>query len=312
MKHRRQAFILSAIALLLIAPNLTPDLVSNLAYAEIYKYKDDSGRWVFSDKKPETKETKVEIVDYQVAEPKEEKASVYSTEHDDAYHVVVDNPFHAPLYVELLSENKELNFKQLTAPAAVEILYSSKQPLPSYQYRLSLGPKGVEPDNYGYRVPVAPGQEYRISQSFNGTFSHTQEPNIYAVDMAMQVGTYITAAREGTVFFVKDDYHMSGRSDYFLDKANYVGVYHEDGTHAIYAHILQDSVVVKPGDKVKVGDTLARSGSSGYSTGPHLHFVIRKNGQSRTESVPFVFVDAQGQTFTPKRGMMVSSAKPGP
>jgi len=78
----------------------------------------------------------------------------------------------------------------------------------------------------------------------------------------------------------------------------------------VYAHILIGSARVKPGDRVAVGDVLARSGSSGYSTGPHLHFVIRKNSGLQTVSIPFSFRDADGAPFTPREGMKLRGIAP--
>jgi murein DD-endopeptidase MepM/ murein hydrolase activator NlpD len=127
----------------------------------------------------------------------------------------------------------------------------------------------------------------------------------------MDVGTYLTAVRTGTVILVKDDYHMSGTTRYFLDKANVIQVLHYDGTFASYAHILMDTAMVKEGDKVARGERLARSGSSGFSTGPHLHFSIVKNVGIKNISIPFQFVDNKGKVFTPKRAMiMVGAEKP--
>ena len=131
------------------------------------------------------------------------------------------------------------------------------------------------------------------------------------MDIAMDIGTYLTAVRAGTVVWVKDDYHMSGTTRYFLDKANGIKVLHDDGTFASYAHILMDTALVKEGDKVALGDKLARSGSSGFSTGPHLHFSILKNAGLKNIAIPFTFVDNKGKVFTPKRAMtMVGVSKP--
>ena len=131
------------------------------------------------------------------------------------------------------------------------------------------------------------------------------------MDIAMDVGTYLTAVRAGTVVWVKDDYHMSGRTNYFLDKANVIKILHDDGTFSSYAHILMDTAIVKEGDNVAVGDMLARSGSSGFSTGPHLHFSVIKNSGLKNIAIPFKFVDDKGTAFTPKRAMlMVGASKP--
>ena len=59
---------------------------------------------------------------------------------------------------------------------------------------------------------------------------------------------------------------------------NYVVVNHGGGTATLYAHMSKRLVSV--GDKVSKGDVLGEVGSTGYSTGNHLHFEIIKNGTS--------------------------------
>ena len=121
----------------------------------------------------------------------------------------------------------------------------------------------------------------------------------------MAVGEGIHAARDGLVVAVKDDYHMGGSDRFFLDKANYVRVLHDDDTFGIYAHILLGSAEVKEGDRVKAGDLLASAGTSGYSTGPHLHFVIQRNDGKQIVSEPFRFQLGQG-VFPPVVGQWLS------
>lgn len=59
---------------------------------------------------------------------------------------------------------------------------------------------------------------------------------------------------------------------------NHIKILNADGNEAIYGHLYKNSIKVKVGDKVKQGQVLAKMGSSGNSSGPHLHFELRKNG----------------------------------
>jgi murein DD-endopeptidase MepM/ murein hydrolase activator NlpD len=63
---------------------------------------------------------------------------------------------------------------------------------------------------------------------------------------------------------------------YSSSAGNYVAIYHGNGLYSYYMHCSLLNVSV--GDKVKQGQVIARSGSTGISTGPHLHFAIYKNG----------------------------------
>ena len=56
-----------------------------------------------------------------------------------------------------------------------------------------------------------------------------------------------------------------------------VVVEHEDGYTTFYAHL--DEIEVKNGVKVRRGEVIGRVGNTGQSTGPHLHYEVRKNGE---------------------------------
>ncbi|WP_444921823.1 M23 family metallopeptidase [Microbulbifer sp. CnH-101-G] len=276
---------------------------------QIYKYKDQKGNWIFTDRKP-TKDIEVETIKKTSPKLTKSKPKIYTLTDDKVNYIFAQNPYYAPIEVQLkikFSENVDRVFTTVVPGNSKFKLYESNEEIDKYYYTWVMGSPETLAKPYTYRLPISSLQDHRITQSFNGRFSHHQRPNKYAVDIAMPIGTYIGAAREGTVIWVKDDYHMGGAKEYFLDKANYVSVLHEDGTYATYAHILQGTVLVKPGDKVKSGDRLARSGSSGFSTGPHLHFVIRKNIGMSTVSIPFQFIGEDDEPFTPKRGMTVFS-----
>jgi len=87
------------------------------------------------------------------------------------------------------------------------------------------------------------------------------------VDIAAPTGTAVKAAAAGTVIF------SGGATGY----GNLVEVDHGDGMVTRYGH---NSVnLVAAGDEVQAGQSIARVGSTGRSTGPHLHFEVRKAGK---------------------------------
>ena len=86
------------------------------------------------------------------------------------------------------------------------------------------------------------------------------------VDLRATSGTNIYAANGGTVI----------TSTYSTAYGNYVVIDHGGGVATLYAHMTKR--LVKVGEKVKQGKVIGYVGSTGYSTGPHLHFEIIKNG----------------------------------
>ena len=88
-----------------------------------------------------------------------------------------------------------------------------------------------------------------------------------AVDIAAPEGTRVGAAWDGIVTEAGTD----------AKKGNYVWMVHKNGCETLYCHCA--SLLVKAGDVIRAGETIALSGTTGYSTGPHLHFGIRRNGE---------------------------------
>jgi murein DD-endopeptidase MepM/ murein hydrolase activator NlpD len=273
------------------------------AGAEIYRYKNEQGRWVFSDEKPNGdgyKEVRVRGKEKGKTQP-----SVTQRRDGADYVLLATNPWHLP--VELLVKDPGLpggSGRALVPADTTTDIHRGTRRMDSPEVAWVMGAPSAEHDTDAiYRFPVASWKSFEISQGFNGEFSHQKRANRHAMDVEMQVGTWLAAARGGVVARIKEDYHLSGTSRFFADKANFVAVLHDDGTYAVYAHILPDTAVVKPGDRVERGDRLARSGSSGFSTGPHLHFVIRRNTGLRPESVPFRIENRDGREVVPERGM---------
>jgi len=168
----------------------------------------------------------------------------------------------------------------------------------SFTNYYKLGSSVAVPDDYVYSLPYAPGTTHRITQGYNGKFSH-QGSNKYAIDWQMPEGTAVCAARGGLVVKVKDDSDKGGGSLKYDPYNNYVLIRHDDGTLGHYCHLKKGGVVVHPGQIVKTGDLIALSGSTGFSSGPHLHFCVfmTHDGRER-ESVPVKFRVADGEAIT--------------
>jgi murein DD-endopeptidase MepM/ murein hydrolase activator NlpD len=101
-----------------------------------------------------------------------------------------------------------------------------------------------------------------------------------ALDICVYGGTYglnISAAESGTV--ITAAYHWS--------YGNYIVIDHGSGLSTLYAHC--SSLAVSSGQTVSKGDTIGYVGSTGNSTGPHLHFEVRVNG-SRTNPSNYISV----------------------
>ena len=93
----------------------------------------------------------------------------------------------------------------------------------------------------------------------------------------MDEGRDIAAAAPGMVVATNDgeyDRCTSGECEGGGGYGNYVWIQHADGKSTLYAHLMQWSVAVAEGDFVACGELLGQMGSSGYSTGPHLHFGV--------------------------------------
>ncbi|KAA2223753.1 M23 family metallopeptidase [Chryseobacterium sediminis] len=124
--------------------------------------------------------------------------------------------------------------------------------------------------DYHYDLPFKKGKSVNIYQGYNGTFSHQNENSL---DFTMPEGTEVTAAREGLVTDLVSTSNIGCPTRSCIDKANYITILHPDGTFAQYYHLKQNGVKVNIGDQVKKGDVIGLSGNTGWSKGPHLHFV---------------------------------------
>ncbi|MGX1019137.1 murein DD-endopeptidase MepM/ murein hydrolase activator NlpD [Pseudomonas sp. Y3 TE3536] len=207
------------------------------------------------------------------------------------------NESHVPVQVELHLD-KLINAQGGNAPRIVRrvlpgrstqllsVLRGRPGTLLGYRSTLlqAMGDPGLRPQGYRYAFPWL-GGPFRVTQGPNGRFSHFGPKGRYAMDIAMPEGTTIIAAREGVVVNVENS--QTGRGS--NPSGNFVRVLHADGTMGVYLHLMRGSVVVAEGQRVKQGQLLAKSGNTGNSTGPHLHFVVQRNVGLALESIPYQF-----------------------
>lgn len=128
----------------------------------------------------------------------------------------------------------------------------------------------VEVKKLDLNRPVA--RKYGVTCDFD--CHENRKPPSYTpgIDYGVPVGTQVIAAHSGTVI-VADSIDNSGYGKYII-------VRHKTNGHVweeLYLHL--SKVLVRRGDSVKQGEQIARSGNTGTSTGPHLHFSVKKDGK---------------------------------
>jgi murein DD-endopeptidase MepM/ murein hydrolase activator NlpD len=164
------------------------------------------------------------------------------------------------------------------------------------------GNPAAQAEDVAYHLPfdTAP---LRVDQAPQGHFSHDDEENRDAVDFALPEGTLVLAAREGTVMQIQDGFRGNGQ-DRERDggRANFVRVLHSDGSMALYGHLQAAGMRVRRGQAVQAGQPLGLSGNSGFSSAPHLHFVVQVNRGMGLRSVPVRIFTGQGQLQFARQG----------
>ena len=98
------------------------------------------------------------------------------------------------------------------------------------------------------------------------------------IDMAAPLGTPIHAAADGVV---KEAGPASGYG-------NWIQVLSADGTITMYGHMASSGVLVQKGQRVTAGDVIGLVGNEGFSTGPHVHFEVWKNGTTKIDPAPWL------------------------
>lgn len=266
----------------------------------IYKYTDANGVVTYSDQAAPG--AQVFVFNDRMVEKLDNRVKLETRKHAGGETLLVRNDLYAPVDVELKFEgvqnavgvpDKPIRW---VLPPRSQIRLATiaprdpSQPL-RYKPKLrhALGDPRLLPKPYRYPLPWR-GGPFRLTQGANGKYSHFTPKGRYAVDIAMPEGTPIVAARGGTVVRVENE--QSGRGN--NPSGNFVRILHDDGTMGVYLHLMKGSVTVREGQRVTAGNPIARSGNTGNSTGPHLHFVVQRNVGLAVESIPFEFSQPVG------------------
>jgi murein DD-endopeptidase MepM/ murein hydrolase activator NlpD len=288
-------------------------LACGAAVAAAYRYKDASGQWVYTDRPPPPGQASQSVALgggssaplRMVVEPRSTDAGVA---------LVAVNPCQCVVEfaVKARTPAGEKLGRGTVAPQSERVLLdvaaADGQSDVRYEYGYVVGEPGAQHrPAQPYRAPFALAQRFQVTQAPPDTVTHVDPSSRNAVDIAMPVGTAVHAAREGLVINVAARHFRSGLSAQNMDEANFVQILHDDGTHAIYAHLQLDTVRVRRGQRVARGEYIASSGNTGFSSGPHLHFVVLRNVGLRSESVPVTFAGLGGASVTPRSGQQLTA-----
>ena len=146
----------------------------------------------------------------------------------------------------------------------------SKGPL---RKQIKLLQRGVIKDDssYVYALPFYSNKTHLLVQGYFGKFSHKERA---ALDFKMKQGTKVLAARDGVVIRVKEDGDKGGLKKAYRQFGNNIVIQHIDGSRSGYWHLQKDGALVNVGDTVRKGQVIGLSGNTGYTSGPHLHFIV--------------------------------------
>ncbi|MDE6663077.1 MAG: peptidoglycan DD-metalloendopeptidase family protein [Lachnospiraceae bacterium] len=171
--------------------------------------------------------------------------------------------------VQLISLGTDTENKGLAiaiSPTYGSLNYTQNEIYDPYKIILRDG-KAVEPKDVTYINPCPSysriSDEYgsRVNPASGLTLMHS------GIDFAADNGADVVAAADGMVV----------AAGYDSDSGNYVILFHLNGEFSYYAHC--SKTLVSAGDEVKAAEKIAEVGSTGKSTGPHLHFAISRNGE---------------------------------
>lgn len=210
---------------------------------------------------------------------------------------------------KLLTEtkNKESSYQaQIAAKKAEEAQFEND--LLTFQSKLNLTFNSNTLPPTGQGALAWPLKNIVITQYFGNTAFATQNPQVYSghghsgMDFGASPGTSIYAARAGVVLGI-------GNTDTTCPGASFgkwIFIKHDNGLSTLYAHLATFNV--QKGDSVTTGQLIGYSDTTGYATGPHLHFGVYATAGSEIASFPSS--SCKGKTYTMPVGDLTAYLNP--
>jgi hypothetical protein len=279
-----------------------------------YRYKDAAGQWVYTDRPPSATAGATENLALGSFGGTSPRMSVVPRSTTAGIALVAVNDCQCTVEFAVRADTAEglLTGRKVIAPRSesplVDVPALAGPSEVHYEYGYVVGEPNVEhrPPS-PYRAPFALARQFLVTQAAPDAITHRDAASRNAVDIAMPVGTAVHAARAGTVINVARHHFRGGLQAQVLSEANFVQILHDDGTYALYAHLQMDTVRVRPGQRVGRGEYIANSGNTGFTSGPHLHFVVLRNVGLRSESVPVSFTGAAGASVDARSGRTLTA-----
>lgn len=166
--------------------------------------------------------------------------------------------------------------------------------LTSGTYLWPIGSKETSEKNgvtYALGTPVSTSITSNYGKRKDPLTGQTKTHNGVDIGSVSAGKTPVIAANKGVVVKVVTGCKSYGDKSCGGGYGNHIMISHSDGKYTLYAHLHQNTIIVKKNDKVDAGQVIAKTGSSGRSTGAHLHFEVRTNSINRTN--PLNYIDAK-------------------
>lgn len=200
---------------------------------------------------------------------------------NDELLIRLENPLASPLRVWIQSEHAEVKrsidpLKPVTLDAKGDTLIkvpfsSTLSPSLTFVTRLGDIHRAVHPELLA--LPFPKNKKYRIIQGVNSTPTHNSDYSRYAVDFSLAVGDTVTAAADGVVVGIVNQYQFGGEGPEWRNFSNFITLYHsQSGVFTQYAHLKKDGVLIQMGEQVKRGQAIGLAGMTGQTNVEHLHF----------------------------------------